>query len=122
MDEVKKSLLEAEKLVVKIKKKVRRQDLDYTIQYVMDSTNPGVLKYGLIITPINEATGPMKFVASTGKELLEKLKYRLDNGLDQVEMQKDFHKFTIANIKKTIQYHEEQLKVLEQQEQEEEQE
>lgn len=117
-DKTKKSLLEAEKLVMKIKKKVKRNDLDYTVQAVLDSTMPSTVRFAVRITPINEATGPMIFVANTGKELLEKIQYRLDNGLDETEIQKDFHKFTIANINKTIEYHEEALKKLEEEEQE----
>jgi len=111
-DKTKKSLLEAEKLVMKIKKKVKRNDLDYTIQAVLDSTMPGQVNFAVRITPINEASAPMIFVARTGKELVEKMNYRLENGLDEVEIQKDYHKFSIANIQKTIEYHEEQLEKL----------
>lgn len=119
-DKVKKSLLEAEKLVQKIKKKVKRNDLDYTIQYVMDSTNPSVLKYALRITPINEALGPITIVADTGKELLEKLQYRLDNGLEENELQIAYHESMVKNLENTIKFHKERAEALKKEEKGEE--
>lgn len=104
-DKVIKGLLQAEKLVQKIKKKVKRNDLDYTIQAVIDSTNPSVVKYAVRITPINEATGPLVFVADSVKELQEKLQYRLDNGLDETELQINYHESMVKNIENTLEFH-----------------
>ncbi len=99
-------LLKAEKLVNKIKKKVRRNDLDYTIQAVIDSTAPGVVRYALRITPINEALGPMVFVANSIEELHEKLQYRLDNGLETEDIEIAYHEAMVKNLQSTIGFHE----------------
>ena len=111
-DKITKGLLQAEKLVQKIKKKVKRNDLDYTIQAVVDSTAPSTIRYAVRITPINEAVGPMVFVANSIQELHEKLEYRLENGLDQEDLEVKYHEAMIANLTKSREFHEERVKEL----------
>lgn len=108
-DKVVKGLLKAEKIVLKIKKKVKRNDLDYTIQAVIDSTNPGVVKYAARITPLNEATGPLVFVADSIKELQEKLQYRLENGIDEKDITLKYHEAMVKNLTNTLSYHEQMV-------------
>lgn len=104
-DKVVTGLLKAEKLVQKIKKKVKRNDLDYTIQAVVESINIGEVKYAVRITPINESVGPMVFVADSVKELNEKLQYRLDNGLDADDIEINYHESMLKNLSNTFDFH-----------------
>lgn len=119
-DKVKKGLLEAEKLVQKIKKKVKRNDLDYTIQAVLDSTAPGVVRYAVRVTPINEAVAPMVFVGDTIQELHDKIKFRLDNGLDEKEIELNYHESMIKNIEKTIEFHKARVEELKEEDEQDE--
>lgn len=119
-DKTTKSLLEAEKLVQKIKNKVKRHDLDYTIQAVIDSTTPNTIRFAVRVTPLNEAVGPIIFVANSGPELLEKLQYRLDNGLDEDELMINYHESMVKNVEKTLKYHQDKIEELNNKEEEEE--
>ena len=48
---MKSDLLKAEKLLIKIRKNLKRNDLDYTLQISMNATQPGKLRYAAQINP-----------------------------------------------------------------------
>ena len=112
-------MLEAEKLAIRIKKKLKRNDLDFTVQVSLSSNDPGKIYYATQITPVAEGIAPMTFIAPNGDELIAKLKDALDNKLDPEQVEKAYHESQIHHANRTIKFHEERIKEIEEPEEEE---
>ena len=108
MKDIKEVMLKAEKLAVKIKKKVKRNDLDFSVQVSVSSQDPKKIYYALQITPIAEGIAPMTFIDSDADEFIAKIERQLEN-LDPNLIEKEYHKAQITHAKRTITFHEERI-------------
>lgn len=110
-DSIKQTMAKAEKLAIKIKKKIKRNDLDYSVQVSMSTSDPGQLYYALQITPVAEGIKPMTFIDKSPTAFIEKIEARLED-IDAEKIEIAYHESQIAHAKRTIEYHEESIKEL----------
>lgn len=113
-DTIKQTMLKAEKLAIKIKKKIKRNDLDFSVQVSLSSQDPGKIYYALQITPVAEGIAPMTFIKQSEEEFIEAIEAQLEN-LDAQVIEESYHESQIAHAKRTITFHEERIKSMKEQ-------
>lgn len=111
-DTIKTTLLEAEKLAIKIKKKAKRNDLDFTVQVSISSNDPKQTYFAAQITPFAEGIAPQTFIAKTGEELINKMQAALDGKVSPSQIERAYHESQIAHAKRTIEFHESNIKTI----------
>lgn len=107
-DNIKQTMQKAEKLAMKIKKKARRADVDYSVQVSMSSTDPGVIYYALQLTPLADGLAPMTFIKKTPEDLITAIEAQIDN-LDEAYIEKAYHEAQITHAERTIKFHQERI-------------
>lgn len=107
-DNIKQTMQKAEKLAMKIKKKARRADIDYSVQVSMSSTDPGVIYYALQLTPLADGLAPMTFIKKTPEDLITAIEAQIDN-LDEAYIEKAYHEAQITHAERTIKFHQERI-------------
>lgn len=111
-DTIKNTLFAAEKLAIKIKKKARRNDLDFTVQVSVSSNDPKSVYYAAQITPFAEGIAPQTFIAKSGQELLDKMQAALDGKVSPSDIERAYHESQITHAKRTIEFHEGNIKAI----------
>jgi len=111
MAETKAELQKAEKAMVKLRNKVKRADLDYTVQVSINSTEPTVVHYAAQMTAPANGLAPITFVCNTLDELVAKIKEAQDE-LNYDNIEKAYHQAQIEACHRTIQGHEDRIKEL----------
>lgn len=112
MDNIKTTMLKAEKLAIKIKKQLKRYDLDYTIQVSVNSTRPNKISYALQITPPAEGLGPVTFVThDDAKEFLEKIEAQTRK-IDIEFVEIAYHEAQIKSSEHNIELHKNRIEEL----------
>lgn len=119
VDTIKNTLLEAEKLAVKIKKKAKRNDLDYSIQISVSAADPKTIYYAAQITPMAEGIAPQTFIAKDGDQLLKKMQDALDLKMSASQIEKAYHEAQMKHAERTVAYHKESIEKLDKEENEE---
>lgn len=107
-DNIKQTIYEVEKLAIRLKKKAKRNDLDFSVQVSLSTADPGQIYYALQLTPVADGVAPMTFIKKSPEELIEAIKAQLDN-IDEVAIEKAYHEAQIAHAKRTITFHEERI-------------
>lgn len=105
MNETEKHLKEIEKLIVKIKNKMKRSDLDYTVQFSMSSIEPGKAKYSLQISPPEDNLEPVTFIKNSYEDLRTAASIG-SQALDADKVKKSYHLAKAADFRKAAKYHE----------------
>ncbi len=106
--ELEKDLKKIEKVVVKLVNKLKRSDLDYTVQASINSTDRTVVKYAAQITPPAEGLAPITMISLTSEELIDKIKVATKN-IDYEKVEQAYHEAQIQACERTIKGHKERI-------------
>ncbi len=107
-----KQLRNIEKYVVKLKKKLNRTDLDYTVQTSINSTDPKQTNWAVQITPPAIGLAPITYIAKSPDELVAQLKVSIEN-IDYTAVEIAWHNAQIEACNRTIEFHTERIQRLE---------
>jgi hypothetical protein len=107
-DTIKQTIYEVEKLAVKFKKKLKRNDIDFNIQVSLSTTDPGQIYYALQFTSVAEGVAPITFIKKTPEDLITAVQAQLDS-IDTAAVEKAYHESQINHAKRTITFHEERI-------------
>ena len=107
-DNIKQTILKAEKLAIKLKKKLKRNDLDFSIQVSLSSADPGKIYYALQLTPVADGVAPMTFIKSDPDKLIEAIEAQLEK-VDTAAVEVAYHEGQINHAKRTITFHQERI-------------
>lgn len=112
MAETLDSLRKVEKVVVKLRNKMNRADLNYTVQVSVNSVDPTKLAYAAQITAPAEGLAPVTFISyESMDDLISKIK-TATKGIDYEEIEKAYHAAQIEACQRTIAFHEERVKAI----------
>lgn len=110
---VKEQLAKLEKLAARIiRKSLKDNTLDYTVQITMSSLEPGKLKYACQISSPANGVQPITFIFDSYKLLEESLK-EAEKELNRPKVELAFHQNRVNTFKNKIEQHEARIKVLE---------
>lgn len=102
-------LLKLEKLARRvIRKSLKDNTLDYTVQITMSSLDPGKLQYACQITSPANGVQPITFIFDTYKDI-EAALVEAEKELNPVKVEVAFHENRIISYKNKIQQHEERV-------------
>lgn len=101
-----------EKYVVKLKKKLNRADIDYSVQASVSSTDPKVVRYAAQLTAPANGLAPITFIALTADELVDKIKLATE-AIDYNEVEKAYHQAQIEACERTILGHKDRMAEIE---------
>lgn len=105
----KEKLQELEKLVKRvIRKSLKDNTLDYTVQFTISNLEPNHVKYAVQISEPAQGVQPIFFVHDTFEELKKALQLA-EQELNRKEVEKVFHESRINTYKNRIQAHEERI-------------
>ena len=107
-DTVQQTMKKAERLAIKIKKKINRNDLDFSVQTSISTADPGQIYYAMQITSVAEGVAPMTFIDKDPVKFIEKIEAQVGN-IDEKVIEKAYHEAQIAHAKRTIKFHEERI-------------
>lgn len=107
-DTIKSTILKAEKLAIKYKKKVKRNDIDFRIQVSLSSADPGVIYYALQFTSLAEGVAPVTFLKANAEEFIEAIEAQLKI-IDDTAVEVAYHEAQIYHAKRNIKFHEERI-------------
>lgn len=109
----KEQLLKLEKITKKIiRKSLKDNTLDYTVQITVSSLNPGKLQYACQISSPAGGVQPITFIFDDYKTLESSLE-EAEKELNPLKVEIAFHKNRINNYKNKTAQHEERVKQLE---------
>lgn len=117
-DSVTQNIQKIEKLMVKLRNKIKRVDLDYTVQVSSNSTDPTKIMYAAQMTAPANGLAPVTFVDENANVIIENIKM-LIKSLDYDAVEIAYHQAQIEACKRTIKGHEERLAELENKDSEE---
>lgn len=107
-----KDIRKAEKAVVKLRSKLKRVDLNYTVQVSVNSTDPTKMAYAAQMTSPAEGLAPITFISYESiDDLVEKIKLAT-KGIDYKEVEKAYHAAQIEACHRTIAFHNERLETI----------
>lgn len=112
-----KDLRDIEKAVVKLRNKLKRVDMNYTVQISISSTDPTKVVYAAQTTPPADSLAPLTFVADNAADLIQKIK-TTTKAVDFKAVDKAYHEAQIQACERTILGHEEYIKGLEEEDSE----
>lgn len=94
-----------------IRKSLKDNTLDYTVQFTISSLEPEKVKYACQISSPASGIQPITFICDSYKELEESLKEAAKE-LNRVEVEKAFHQNRINTFRNKAEQHEARLKVI----------
>ena len=110
---VAEQLLKLEKLVKRvIRKSLKDNTLDYTVQFTVSSLEPSKVQYAALITSPAKGVQPITFVYDT-YDLLEASLKEAENELNPQKVEIAFHQNRINSYENKIDQHKERVKKLE---------
>lgn len=106
-------LLKLEKYVKRvIRKSLKDNTLDYTIQFTVSNLEPGKVKYAAQISSPAKGVQPITYVFDTYKDL-EAALVESETELNKTNVELAFHQSRINTYESKIQQHKERIVVLE---------
>ena len=106
--EMEKELKSARILVNKIIKKLKRSDIDWTIQTSISSVEPDLIYYSCQIEAPANGLAPLTWVKTSWLELEKALKATAEH-LSEEDIEIAYHKAEIERAQRRIDYHQEYL-------------
>lgn len=110
-DKTTKDLRDIEKAVVRLRNKMKRVDMNYTVQVSINSTDPQTVIYASQITSPATGLAPVTFIAKTAEELVKKIKGATKH-IDLKQIEIAYHQAQIKSAKRTIEGHEDRIEEL----------
>lgn len=105
-------LLTLEKLAKKvIRKSLKDNTLDYTVQITVSSLEPGKLKYAAQISSPAKGVEPITYIFDN-YDALEASLIKSATAINRTEVEKTFHQSRINTYKNKIQQHEARLTII----------
>jgi poly-D-alanine transfer protein DltD len=105
-------LLKLEKLAKKlIRKSLKNNTLDYTVQLTVSSLEPSKIKYAAQISSPEKGVQPITFVFDSYKTLEASLEEAIKE-LNPIKVEEAFHENRINTYKNKIQQHEARLTII----------
>lgn len=105
-------MLNLEKLVKKvIRKSLKDNTLDYTVQVAVSNLEPGKVKYAAMISAPAKGVQPITFVFENYKDIEASLK-EAETGIDKKKVELTFHESRINTYESKIEQHKERMKQL----------
>lgn len=119
MSTTREDLQKIEKAIVKLRKKVGRFDINYTVQAAISSVDPTVVVYAAQLTAPADGLAPITFIGDKGlDDLLEQIKLTTKN-VDYEAVEIAYHEAQIKACDRTKLGHEERIKAIQNPEPEE---
>lgn len=105
-------MLELEKNAKKIlRKSLKDNTLDYTIQFTVSSMEPGVVKYACQISSPSRGVEPITFIFDSYKDLEASLK-EAQKEISKKDVELKFHESRVNTYKNKIKQHEARMETL----------
>lgn len=112
-DKITNDLQKVERAMNKLKRKVKRADLDYNVQFSVNSVKPAHVVYTAQMTALAVGLRPATFISHVSVEdLIAQIKGFTDN-LDWKKMEVAYHNGQISAAEKTIEGHKEAIEEVE---------
>ena len=111
-DKTTNDLRRVERAMNKLKRKVKRSDLDYNVQFSVNSVKPSATAYSAQMTPLAVNLRPATFISYVSVDDLVAQIEAFTEHLDWDKMEEAYHNGQITAAKKTIEGHEEALEEL----------
>lgn len=110
---MKEQLQELEKLAKKvIRKSLKDNTLDYTVQFTISSMHPGEVKYAAQISSPAKGVQPITFIFDTFADLKNSLK-EAEEAINEKQVELTFHKSRIQTYESKIDQHKARIVQLE---------
>lgn len=108
-DRITNDLQKIERAMNKLRNKLKRADLDYTVQFSIDSTNPTKVVYAAQMTALAQGLRPATFISHVGVDnLIEQIK-GFTKELNWEKLEIAYHQGQIHAATNTIKSHEEAI-------------
>lgn len=104
-------LKKIEKVVLKLRNKMKRADIDYTVQLSRNSADPGKIRYAVSMTAPANGLAPVVFIADTSEELIRQVKESAKN-IDYAAIEIAYHEAQIKSCERTIIGHQERIEAI----------
>lgn len=114
-------LRQLEKAFAKLRNKLKRADLDFTVQVSISSTEPGKVYYAAQMTPPASNLAPIRMIAESAQELLAKIEVAVEN-IDYRAVEIAYHRAQMESCDRTKLGHQERIEELEAEQAEEDKE
>ncbi len=111
MASIEKDLRNAEKAIVKLRNKLKKVDMNYTVQVSISSTDPTTVIWQALVTPPANSLAPISFIEKSPGDLIDRIK-ATTKAVDLEAVDKAYHESQIEACKRTIKGHEEYIQEL----------
>lgn len=108
-NQTKSDLLRLEKLIKRvIRKSLKDNTLDYTVQFTVSNLEPEHVKYAAMISSPAKGVQPITFIFDNLKDLEGSLK-EAETGINRKEVEKTFHQSRINTYENKVEQHKARL-------------
>lgn len=104
-------LQKVEAALVKLRRKMGRADINYTVQVSIASTDPRVVRYAAQMTAPADGLAPVTFIGDSADELVAKIKIAAKN-IDYDAIEVAYHEAQIQSCERTIVGHKERIETI----------
>lgn len=108
MATAKEELQKAERAINKLRNKIKRADLDYTVQISISSVDPAKVRYAAQMTPPAQGLAPVTFIKDSAEELIEAIKAATKH-IDYEQVEIAYHKAQMEACDRTKQGHQDRI-------------
>lgn len=108
MATAKEELQKAERAINKLRNKIKRADLDYTVQISISSVDPTKVRYAAQMTPPAQGLAPVTFIKDSAEELIEAIKAATKH-IDYEQVEIAYHKAQMEACDRTKQGHQDRI-------------
>ncbi|MCM1323275.1 MAG: hypothetical protein NC218_03745 [Acetobacter sp.] len=111
VNQVKQEIKEIEALITKILKKIKKPNLEWRIQFAMDSGHPNMIQYSAYIESPEARVGAFTWIQESYENLVKSMTKFLED-VDEQAVEVAYHKGQIQACEKTIKHHENMIKAI----------
>lgn len=108
---IKDALKEIQKRIIKILKKIKKPNLEWRIQFAIDSGHPDMIQYSAYIESPEARVGAFTWIRESYADLIERMDAFLED-VDEQAVEIAYHKGQIEACKSTIKHHENMIKAI----------